>query len=50
MKTLYRTSGSDNALLPLDTPQEQAKATPEEEATVIPTTKARAKRKPKEPK
>ena len=32
-----------------DTPQEEEKETPEEEETVIPTTKAKAKRKPKMP-
>ena len=47
-------SDSDNTQLPSDTPQEEEKETPhetpDEEETVIPTTKAKAKRKPKEPK
>ena len=44
-------SDSDNTQLPIDTPQEEEKETPhetpDEEETVIPTTKAKAKRKPK---
>ena len=46
---------SDNAQLPNDTPHEENEApheTPDGEETAIPTTKAKAKakRKPKEPK
>ena len=54
--TKYRMSDSDNAQLPIYTPQEEenktTQETPEEEAeeTVIPIVKAKAKRKPKEPK
>ena len=40
-------SDSDNTQLPLDTPEEEDKETPDEEETVIPTTKAKAKRNPK---
>ena len=48
-------SDSDNAQLPIDTPQEEEKGTPQEtpeegaEETVIPSAKAKANRKPKEP-
>ena len=50
--TKYRMSDSDNAQLPIYTPQEEEKDTPqthkeEAEATVIPT-KAKTTRKPKE--
>ena len=50
--TKYRMSDSDNAQLPIYTPQEEEKETPqknkeEAEATVIPT-KAKTTRKPKE--
>ena len=40
-------SDSDNTQLPIDTPQEEEKETPHEEETDMPTTKAKAKRKPK---
>ena len=46
-------SDSDNAQIPLLTPQEEKETpqeTPEEEATVMPTTNALATRKPQEPK